>query len=649
MVATPALAQKPPIKWNDIPDEHLAMREFPADTNASAVILADFGEAEVLRDWSMRYTRHRRVKLLDEGGYDWGTVRIAYYAKNGQQRVRRIKAHTVIQDEYGRVTRSKVDKGSIFEEDIDQDGDWKRVRFTLPNLQPGAVIEYTYVIESKSARYLPNWSFQRDEPTLLSEYRMTSPDALYYVTSSRGMAALAEHTSEAFIDTNNLPATSHRYIMRDVPALREEPFMTTPDDYRSRIEFQLASLRFPDGRYEKILDSWETLAEGLHETSRFKQQLRPSRSIRRLTEQVIAGVETSQAKMEALYDHIRTAYTWDETLGIFPGQDLDDVVRTQSGSSGDLVGLLIAMARAAELDAFPVLISTRQHGQVVEVYPLLSQFNDVLAYVGVSDEEGFLLSPTDPHRPYTLPPTRALGTRGWAVLNDQEFTWLDVSTMAPYAQRATVTATLSEDGTLSGTVMTRSDLYKALASRAALAEAEDEQAFVRSDVFGGAEGLLIDEVTLTGADEDTAPLTTSTAFSQPGYALAAGDMLYVNLKVIERLTENPLKAAERAFPVDLTYPRDFTYTISLTVPEGYEVVEQPEDLRLGLSEGGLFLRQTQQMNNTLMVQSRFVLGRAVFGPEQYNELRELYARVVAADAEQVVLRRTGASLGTLED
>ena len=41
--------------------------------------------------------------------------------------------------------------------------------------------------------------------------------------------------------------------------------------------------------------------------------------------------------------------------------------------------LLVSMLRDVGLEAHPVLISTRSHGQVVQVYPLLSQFNDVLA------------------------------------------------------------------------------------------------------------------------------------------------------------------------------------------------------------------------------------------------------------------------------
>ena len=36
-----------------------------------------------------------------------------------------------------------------------------------------------------------------------------------------------------------------RWTMTDVPALREEPFMTTAEDYRSRIQLQISRIRNP--------------------------------------------------------------------------------------------------------------------------------------------------------------------------------------------------------------------------------------------------------------------------------------------------------------------------------------------------------------------------------------------------------------------
>ena len=71
---------KPPIKWGDIPQEHLEMDHYAPDSNAAVVILADYGDVYVEADGAVVFERHRRIKILTEAGYDGGTVSIPYYA-----------------------------------------------------------------------------------------------------------------------------------------------------------------------------------------------------------------------------------------------------------------------------------------------------------------------------------------------------------------------------------------------------------------------------------------------------------------------------------------------------------------------------------------------------------------------------------------
>ena len=78
-LALAAAAQRAPMKFGDIPEEHLLMMDYPADTNAAAVILGDFGETHFNDNYLQTYTAHRRVKLLRESAYEeFGTVKIRY-------------------------------------------------------------------------------------------------------------------------------------------------------------------------------------------------------------------------------------------------------------------------------------------------------------------------------------------------------------------------------------------------------------------------------------------------------------------------------------------------------------------------------------------------------------------------------------------
>ena len=129
-----------PPKWGEIPQEHLEMDYYAPDSNAAVVILSDYGNLFFEDDGEMVFERHTRIKILTEAGYDWGTVSIRYLAENRMQQVRGIKGRTYYAAEGGRMETHEMKKGSIFNEDVD--GRWKRMRFTLPALQPGSIIEY---------------------------------------------------------------------------------------------------------------------------------------------------------------------------------------------------------------------------------------------------------------------------------------------------------------------------------------------------------------------------------------------------------------------------------------------------------------------------------------------------------------------------
>lgn len=60
----PLQAQADPLKWGEVPREDLEMTHFPADSNASAVILADYGKVRFRSNGEVKFERHKRVKIL---------------------------------------------------------------------------------------------------------------------------------------------------------------------------------------------------------------------------------------------------------------------------------------------------------------------------------------------------------------------------------------------------------------------------------------------------------------------------------------------------------------------------------------------------------------------------------------------------------
>ncbi|MGH7601341.1 MAG: DUF3857 domain-containing protein, partial [bacterium] len=346
LTGTRLLAQDKPMKWGEVPRADLEMAQFPADSNAAAVILCDYGEVEFTgSDFEMVYRRHRRIKILSEAGYKWGGFALQYYAKENWQRVRDIEGQTLKLAADGTVQREKLDKKSIFDENVD--GEFRRIRFTLPNLSPGAVVEYRYTVRSQNGTFLHDWEFQTGEPTRWSEFRAEIPQVLHYVMirpTSIAFAIDESATRPIPPATLNVPYTlkvlAKRWAMKDVPALREEPFMTTPDDYRAKLRFQLSKVVWPGELPISIMNTWEKLAEDLMSYESFGGQIERHGVLRRQAEALVAGMSNPEEKLRTIYDYVRATMNWNGEYGFYTDVDLDKAFQARRGGGPEIALML---------------------------------------------------------------------------------------------------------------------------------------------------------------------------------------------------------------------------------------------------------------------------------------------------------------------
>ena len=277
---------------------------------------------------------------------------------------------------------------------------------------------------------------------------------------------------------------------------------------------------------------------------------------------------------------------------------------------------------------------------MIEGYPMLGQFNSVIVQARIGDD-AYLLDATDPLRPYGLLPPEALNGRGWLV-DKKAPRWIAIDRTGRYLSSATVTADLDPDGTLHGTLQTTDAEYGALERRHALSAAPEGSTFVRDVLFEGHPQVTIGSVGVVHREEVAEPLEVTATFTLPGHAQALGDRIYFEPILTGRFTETPLRSPTRTFPVDMVYPAATTYTLRLRIPEGYTVEAVPHDFRIQLPlGGGHFVRGVTAEDGVVTVQRQLLFSRAVFPADVYQDLRAFFARIVAAEADQVVLRRLG--------
>ena len=332
-------AQKSPIKFGEIPLADLKMTVYDRDSSASAVILTDYGEAYVViasNFTSLIFERHVRIKILKKEGLKWADASIPlYHVGSDEERVTKLKAATY-NLENGKLVASPMQKDGIFKEKFNRNINLQK--FTLPNVKEGSVIEYVYTVSSEFYYIFPNWQFQYDIPVRWSEYWAMFPEFFIFEKYMQGYISptLYEVKDKSSTDFNT---KGHHWVSKNVPAFKAEPFMTSEDDYVSKINLALSHVNFPNQAVREIMGTWAKLNTELLESENFGKAVTGSGFLKKRTEEILMGISDPAQKVNAIFNFVQKNFEWDGTKDIY-ADNLKKVFEDKKGTAADINILL---------------------------------------------------------------------------------------------------------------------------------------------------------------------------------------------------------------------------------------------------------------------------------------------------------------------
>ena len=639
-------SQEPPIRWGEIPRADLEMKSFPQDTNASAVILCDFGESSFDDDLNIIYKRHLRVKILSTKGYEWGTHSLTIYTENGTERIYDIEGMVYSLDDNNTIAKKELDKDEVFKEDVD--GKRTRYRFTLPGLKPGCVIEIRYTIESKSLWFIKDWVFQHSEPVRWSEYRIQSPKAIAYsavtngyepftVRETRDVTQIFSGRATSYLGNTIVPCTQMRWAVQNIPALRDEPFITTIDDYVDKVDVQLAGYAFVGGGVKHVMNTWSSLIEELLNSEYFLKKIDDTRHIRKQAEEITLGLSMPEDKLKAIYNWVARSIVWSGDNRLFANQEADDVLESKKGSNSEITFLFLSLLKSVGINGDPVILSTRSNGKIQNLYPILSQFNYVLAKVSLGSQN-YYLDATDPLRPMDLLPRKVLNVKG-LVIKKENPEWVTLTAQKQYINTSLALINLHEDGSLDGTL---EDIYRDYAGVFQRRDLKDKKDIdVAKESFETEQaGITIDSVLVEAKDSINLPLKLKVKISSPVYAQSNGDLIYINPQILHRNRDNPFKEQSRKFPIDYSYQRSNTTEIILSLPDNFAIKEPFGNRSYSVGADLVsYFRNVQVDSHKVIIITKLEIHDVEIKPKYYEQLQEFYSQIVSAESEQLVLAR----------
>ncbi|MBD2766491.1 DUF3857 and transglutaminase domain-containing protein [Hymenobacter sp. BT664] len=660
-----AQAQEP-IKFGKLDPKDLTAAPFVGDSAAAAVVLCDYGTTSFLyRDDNFQLVSERitRIKILKKAGYDVATVEVPLYHRNTQdEKISSLRGFTYNLVN-GQVVKTKLESSSSFLEERSKN---QRVRkFTLPDVREGSVIEYAYTVTSDFLFNFQDWTFQREIPTRWSEFHAAIPEYYDYRMLLQGYHPLAVksqsessiqfmvHTAGGFVgggfattrqggssETVTARVTNYRWAMKNVPAFREEPFMTTAEDYVDRLNFQLAGEKFPGQGYVNVAANWAKIDMELLGDDNFGQQLDRGNFLKDQMKALAGQYPDPVARAAAVREVVMSGIRYDGTNRYHTDGSLRKAYDAHRGSAADVNLLLIAALRDAGLPAQPVLLSTRDHGRVNQTLTLLNKFNYVVGLVALPDGKELLMDATEPLLPCGVLPERCLNQMGRLIMpKTADSRWIDLTPTLHHVRFHQVALTLDAQGGLTGKVHEEHGGYAAADTRKELARLGEKKFFAEHS--GQHSNWTIPKFTVAERDNVTKPLALDYEFTQPADDAATAGLLYLNPLREFSSEQNPFRHDDRLFPVDFGAAQDETTMVTLTLPAGYELAEIPKPAVVELpEEGGRFFYNVSPAGpGTVQITSRLSLRQTMYAAEQYANLREFYRLMLAKQGEKLVIKK----------
>ncbi|MFC6996684.1 DUF3858 domain-containing protein [Rufibacter roseus] len=643
-----SVAQQDPFQLGKVSPEEVKMKVYALDTTATALVLYDYAESSFLFDDNTQgqFKRIIRIKVLKKTGLDEANIEIPFYKQhlNRKEEVLDVQGFTY-NLENDQVVKTKLENNGIFEDDLDGNRMLKKI--TMPNVKVGSVVEVSYVIISDFFHYLREWKFQRAIPTAWSEYRanmvpffgfkqvFSGQPFPFHIQESKEFVHSAginkSITRRDYVDVN---VTQFRWVMKDVPALTLEPFMTNMYNHVPTLEFDLALIQFPEQKPNYITVSWQDFTKERLTDSRFGRQLINAGYLKKTAQEVISGKTDTLEKVKALWDHVKNTMEWNGKQTML-SENIKKAFENRTGSSSDINLLLVAFLQESGIMASPMLVSTRQHGLPHTKSPMLNKFNYVLAYVKVGGKE-YLLDATNKDLPFGMLPYKCRNGQGWVAVSPAG-KWVPLIGTEKNLQLVTGKFEILPSGVLHGAIEENYLGMSALNKRAVIRELGEEK-YLQQQSLRQAEWETT-SYQLSNVQMLQQPLQTKYQAKRIGETQPAS-VLYISPMFTHGVSENPFKLTARQHPVDFVYPEEKTFTFTYQLPEGYEVESLPQNMSVSLPESAIkFSYVVQMVGKNLQVMSRLQINKAIFNPEEYASLRELYNQLVAKHSEKIVLRK----------
>ncbi|WP_108809334.1 DUF3857 domain-containing protein [Aquimarina spinulae] len=614
---------------------------YKKDSTATAFFIYEKGFSRVENGggYDLLTDYEAKVKILNEQGFGHATIKVLLYRnKRDKESFNNLVAYTY-NLEQGKIIKTKVEKDQIYYEKHDQN--FTSVKFTFSNIKPGSVLTYKYQVESPFMYNFNGWEFQDDIPKMYSEFIADLPGN--YVYNIKLVGTLKLNTSESTIKKNCLQASglgsadcSHNtYIMKDIPAFKEEKYMTAKSNYFSRIEYELKEFKGFDGVNNKYTETWKNVDIKLKKEIAIGVQLKKTGITKNILPDTIQSMPNNVIKAKAIYRYIADHYKWNKKNDIFKGNSISEVINSKSGNVSGINILLHNTLKQQQFKVYPVLLSTRNNGYATTIHPVISDFNYLITQLTIEDET-FLLDATENNLAFGEVPFRCLNVHGRLLDFKNGSSWIDIKpakrSLIFHKEELKLNEKLELDGKAKHVFAGYHGYYK----RKELDQV-NKQSYLDLRKKKNSE-VKITNISIKDEKDYEKPFEEEFQFTRNTETI--DNTIYIKPFTLPFFKETPFKLNQRTYPVDFGYPDSYTYLVSIELSKNYEFVDIPNNSLYAIPNHlGQVGVNFQKNEKKLIITHRITFNSSYYPVEYYKTLKEFFNLIIEIENNTLIAVR----------
>jgi hypothetical protein len=471
-------------------------------------------------------------------------------------------------------------------------------------------------------------------------------DAIDYYADRHILRGKLHETSELYnsgiiVRPNyQLTGSAVTYTLDSVPAYREEEYVNSSNNYKSWIAFQMKGLNFPlisRAGTDKTINSYQRLSEHLYDNPYFIGNLETQSISKELWAPLIQRGMTTEQKVTAIYDYIRSNMTSTYAGGFTPQNDNNKIWKNKTGSSTEINILLINTLLQAGIKSYPLLVGSRKGGYINKSFPMFSQFSHIMAYVELDGaKKPMVLDAGNKYLPAGLPPYEQLNTYGLVLKSRTESFWYAIYDQSADNTNVLINAKLDDQGKITGEMTIVHTNYSA--NKYINLIGKDKESEATDALKENIPNATIESISDTVTNGHTRYIQkVKFSFTPPadneGY-------VYISPSQIYGAAANPFASAERLWDIDFGYMPKENIVFDLKIPDSYVIDSMSRSLKVLMPDSSVdFSYMADRAGDNIMMVQKIQYHKSFFKRDDYPFFYDFQQKYFELRQKPVILKR----------